>query len=444
MKVLKFGGSSVGTADSIRKVLNCILQNSENGAVVLLSAVSGTTDKLIEAVNLSVSNLSQSINIIENLQIYHQNILYKLTNNQTNSYFKIIDSYFDEIYEKINAFNILGEITQQNYDSIVFYGEFLSTAILYIYSRFLKYDFSLIDSRDFIKTNSEFTKASVDFENSSLEFKKNKDIFTQKSIIIAQGFIASDLRGKTSTLGRGGSDYSATVFGLLLKENGINISEIQIWTDVSGIYSADPRIIENAFIIDTITNSEIRILSYLGAKVLHPHTIKPAYLAKIPVRVLNTFKPEESGTLIDMSDNKKQATINSIIQIENCCQIKINNNINNSCFDIEQKLLKLSLQTDLKPLYSSLTENYLLLILQKYSDLIFDIEEHKHIEYLEINCIAIVGYDIMKFINQILEIAKEFNLNFLGNSENCIFLSTKNKLINIEFNNLHNRIFSNN
>jgi aspartokinase/homoserine dehydrogenase 1 len=441
LKVLKFGGTSVGSADSMRKVINCVENNSTEGCVVLLSAVSGTTDKLLEAAKLSIINIAESLLIIEDLKFHHLKILNNLTDNYHDAYSEILQSYFDEITDKINAFNILGEVTPQNIDSLICYGEMLSTSIFYVYSRFLKFDFSLIDSRDFIKTNSEFNKAVIDFEKSRDEFNKNKDIFSNKSIIIAQGFIGSDFSGKSTTLGRGGSDYSASVFAYLLKSINIEISEIQIWTDVSGVLSADPRIVRNAVTINSMMNTEIRTLSYLGAKVLHPDTIKPAVLANIPVRVLNTFKPLDSGTLIRMENENIPNSINSLIQIENCTEIRVNPPADKSSFEIIPKIFNLTLESDCKPIFSSNTEDSILIIMKNYSEILKDSELLASARIDKISCIAITGSEVGFHLKKVIEIAEKFNLKFVGLTQNCIFLSSNEIVYNEDFNKLHDKLF---
>ena len=184
----------------------------------------------------------------------------------------------------------------------------------------------------------------------------------QNRIVISQGFIGKDERGRITTLGRGGSDYSAALFGY-----GLEASEIQIWTDVSGVLTSDPRKVSQAKSIKEMSANEIRELSFFGAKVLHPDTIKPAVEAGIPIRVLNTFKPEDEGTII--ADTTIEASeFHSISVKANCKALRINLHTSSESLDQLVDILSVLNKNKLKVLLSSSSESTFTVFLDTRSE----------------------------------------------------------------------------
>ena len=187
-------------------------------------------------------------------------------------------------------------------------GSLLSTTILQSAAKSNNINSRFLDIRNYINTNDNYLEAQINAKKTKNKIINFKRELKKYDILITQGFIASDTKGVTTTLGRGGSDYSASVIGAFLKAD-----EIQIWTDVSGVLSADPRKVKDVHPIPKMTFDEIRELAFYGAKVLHPDTIKPAIEEKIPVRILNTFKPKDKGTLIVDSVKSSYSGIRSVI-----------------------------------------------------------------------------------------------------------------------------------
>ncbi|MFA6571841.1 MAG: aspartate kinase, partial [Bacteroidota bacterium] len=226
---------------------------------------------------------------------------------------------FSQLKTLCEGVRLLEESTPRTVDSALAFGEKLSTVIFFYACKEASLDTVLTDAEKLMETNSNFNSAQVDLvktKQNVLEFLNTNN--NSKRIIITQGFIGSDENGITTTLGRGGSDYSAAVFGAVLIAD-----EIQIWTDVSGVLSADPRLVKNTITIPQMSYSEIRELSFFGAKVLHPDTIMPAIENRIPVRIMNTFEPDNPGTLFLDKIESEKTEFHSVLLKNKCKSIQI-------------------------------------------------------------------------------------------------------------------------
>ncbi|HPP40006.1 MAG TPA: lysine-sensitive aspartokinase 3, partial [Candidatus Kapabacteria bacterium] len=237
--VMKFGGSSVANASAMLNVFNIITSQKCNKLVVL-SACKGVTDLLIEAANFSLQNITKSIEIINEISEHHKKIIENTINSELKwKALEKIDVYIRQIREFSEGIHLLQELTAKMMDFFVSFGEKLSTTVFYYILLENKINAVLINSENYIITNSKFGEAEPNYSIIKLKVQNElKPEFDKYDTIIAQGFIGSDLEGRTTTLGRGGSDFSASIYGLAL-----GASEIQIWTDVSGVKSADPRIV---------------------------------------------------------------------------------------------------------------------------------------------------------------------------------------------------------
>jgi aspartate kinase len=289
MKVLKFGGTSVGTAERIKAVANLILnQAGDEGIIIVLSAMSGTTNSLVEISNALDKNKSDlAAEIIKSLE---------------QKYYSVIDDLFstNEFKEKgkelISSHLIfLRSFKAENFSDteerkILAQGELISTRLFHLYLTEQKVESVLIPALNFMRidTNSEPDNYYIK-ENLARELQSYPD----KKIFITQGYICKNLYGEVDNLKRGGSDYSASLIGV-----ANNSDEVQIWTDISGFHNNDPRFVENTYPIPRLTFDEAAELAYFGAKILHPSSVLPAKIANVPVRLKNTMKPEDEGTLI--------------------------------------------------------------------------------------------------------------------------------------------------
>jgi len=303
MIVMKFGGTSVGNADAMKQVAAIVQNDIRIKKVIVLSACSGITNKLLYLAKKSAYiDEQERISLIEEIIHFHSDIIFSLGINSS-----ILDEQFTliakDIYEFCEGISLLGECTPRSLDRLSSFGELLSTLIFYEYVQEIGLDVELVNASLFMTTDSTYTSANIDYDSMILQVHKTIiPKFEHKDIIITQGFIGSDANDIVTTLGRGGSDFSAALIGMAIKAK-----EIVIWTDVSGIASADPKLIPNAHTIEKMSFQEARLLSFFGAKVLHPETILPAIKHNIPVIVKNTFSPHDKGTVI-VSDSSYTAS----------------------------------------------------------------------------------------------------------------------------------------
>jgi aspartate kinase len=292
MKVMKFGGTSVKDADSIKRTVEIIAHQDEK-IFVVVSAFAGVTNSLVKIVELlQMKKFNEAYQESEILKFRHQTVADDLgVNTDTDDFFKWT---FTHLKDVIGAIEILGEITPKSIDLILSKGEILSSKIISEFIVAEGMSACLIDSTEIIKTDSNFNEAEVDVatseSNINLIFRNLSKNF---NVFICGGFIGSNSDGFTTTLGRGGSDYTAAIIA-----SALNAEKLEIWTDVDGILTTDPRIEPDAKLIKQVSYSEASELAYFGAKVLHPKTIYPAISKQIPVYVLNSFNPDSTGTLI--------------------------------------------------------------------------------------------------------------------------------------------------
>ena len=314
MHVLKFGGTSMGSADAMKKV-GSILSTYTLPAVVVVSAMSGTTDQLIQCGELAANGDEGYKAMLQKIEDRHLETTKALIPIQhQSSQLSLIKKGCNEIHDICNGIFLIGEFSLKTKDKLMSYGEWLSSKIFATAIQHIGLNAEWVDSRTLIKTNSNYGNAQVDFSSTNALIKKHFE--TSKPLItVLPGFIASDANGVTSTLGRGGSDYTASIIAA-----GVRADVLEIWTDVSGMMTADPRWVPNAKIIPSISYMEAMELSHFGAKVIYPPTIQPVLNLQIPILVKNTFAPEDPGTSISQhSDNshiiRGISSINSIALI---------------------------------------------------------------------------------------------------------------------------------
>lgn len=319
MKILKFGGTSVGNAERINQVID-IIQNYKNNneeIAVVFSAFSGVTNQLIELAEKAFQRDDSYLGIYQSLRLKHFEIFETLvSNSKTKSVQNIIANTFEELKDILKGVYLLKELTPRIVDSIVSYGERLSA---YIISEALKsknIDCEFLDATGIIKTNSNFGNASVDYK---LTNKNIKNYFKEhKNLQIITGFIASNKSDEITTLGRGGSDLTASIIGAALKAK-----EIEIWTDVNGILSADPRKVKEAIPLKAVTYQEAMEMSYFGAKVIYPPTMQPAFDNNIKIRIRNTFNPDFKGTIVLNKQPKIKFNAKGISSVDNITLLRV-------------------------------------------------------------------------------------------------------------------------
>ena len=295
MQVLKFGGSSVADVAAIELVVSIVEKKlMTDRLVVVISAMAGVTDKLLETgTKAATNNVAYRIELKE-LETYHLDTARKLLPiHEQSATLSIVKQKFNELEALLDGVYLLNEISKRTQDTLVSYGEVLSSILIAAKFSFLPVASTLLDPKQIIVTNSNFTNAAVNF-NATYQNCRDAVSDTATKLFIVPGFIAANELVQTTTLGRGGSDYTAALFAAATKA-----SVLEIWTDVSGMMTADPRIVSHAKTIEHISYQEAMELSHFGAKIIYPPTILPVLQSGIPVRIKNTFEQTTVGTLIE-------------------------------------------------------------------------------------------------------------------------------------------------
>lgn len=309
VKVAKFGGTSMGGGGAIRQVAD-ILTEGEGQKVAVVSAVSGTTDRLIELCELALNKEALDGKLRE-LEEKHEEILKELEVELD------LQMFFTELKNILQGVNLLGELSLSVKDKVIGFGERISSNILAEFLKNKGINSQAISAFDLIFTNNNFGEGKVDFEKSNAAIKNVVgELLNERIFPVITGFIAQSESGDYITLGRGGSDYSAAIIAAALEAK-----ELQIWTDVDGILNTDPRIVSEASVLPQLSFNEASELAYFGAKVLHPKTIKPAVSKNIPVKILNTFNVSAPGTIItnEETESVKSVTYKKGISVINIC-----------------------------------------------------------------------------------------------------------------------------
>lgn len=322
MQVLKFGGSSVANADNIEKVAKIVESKSKTGSIALIvSALGGITDLLLDCGQLAAEGNEQykeQLLIIEKRHLDAVRSLVPIAHQSGT--LTLVKVFCNELEDICKGIFLLKEFTPITKDRITSYGELLSSSI--ITARLLNSGVDAIwkDARELIVTDNNHTNAVVNF-------KLTNEIIAQffneskKTVTVIPGFIGADGNGKTTTLGRGGSDYTAAIVAA-----AIDADSLEIWTDVAGIMTADPRIVKAAKAIPHISYQEAMELSHFGAKVIYPPTIQPVMKKEIPVWIKNTFSPDEYGTLIKSSTGNNESSISGITSINEIALLSLEGN----------------------------------------------------------------------------------------------------------------------
>ncbi len=321
MQVLKFGGTSVGTSEAILKMIAIVKARvNATPTIVVVSAMSGVTDQLILLGQTAAQGNAAYQTMIQNLAEKHEDAVRTLLpTSQQSETLSIVKELIQEI--EFNCAELFNQsaLSLRMQDCLMSYGEILSSKIITAAFEAEGVDQVWLDSRVMIKTNSSYSSAVVD---RALTNQTIQQYFTnptnQHALYIAPGFIASNAAGHTTTLGRGGSDYTAAIYAAAL-----SASILEIWTDVSGMMTADPRIVPHAKGIPKISYHEAMELSHFGAKIIYPPTIQPVMQAHIPIWIKNTFEPAHPGTLIEIASPKDDHFIRGISSIKDICLLSL-------------------------------------------------------------------------------------------------------------------------
>ncbi|WP_406683692.1 bifunctional aspartate kinase/homoserine dehydrogenase I [Seonamhaeicola sp. MEBiC1930] len=293
MKVLKFGGTSVGSSKNINNVISILEDYSKSDSVIcVVSAVGGITDKLLLAGKLAQNKDSEFLEVFNTIKEIHLNIVNELIPNNNNNVIAFVNKRLEELNNLLNGIFLINELSPKTSDKLVSFGELLSSFIIAETMKSRGLSAERKNSQELVITNAIFTKAEVNY---SITNKNIKDYFNAASqqVTILPGFVSKSVNGEQTTLGRGGSDFTAAIVAAALK-----VDQLEIWTDVSGMFTTNPKIVKHAYPISEISYQEAMELSHFGAKVLYPPTVQPVLDLEIPIYIKNTLEPEAAGTKI--------------------------------------------------------------------------------------------------------------------------------------------------
>ncbi|NND61699.1 MAG: bifunctional aspartate kinase/homoserine dehydrogenase I [Flavobacteriaceae bacterium] len=305
MQVLKFGGTSVANAQNIKRVIEILDSKSQEDQIIaVVSALGGVTDSLHQVGDLAHAKDERFLLLFKSISERHIETANEL--GLSSKSLERVEELLEELKKILQGIFLINEFSDKTQDKVLGFGELLSS---YIISESLKVggtDASYKDSRDLIITNSNFTNAQVNRGKTEKNIREYFKAYKPK-VTVMPGFVSQSEEGESTTLGRGGSDFTAAIFAAVLEAD-----LLEIWTDVSGMYTANPKLVPQAFPIQEITYKEAMELSHFGAKVLYPPTIRPVLDREIPILVKNTFSPEDEGTLIRSEIEQGQEPVKGI------------------------------------------------------------------------------------------------------------------------------------
>lgn len=322
--IMKFGGTSIGSVKAHTQAADIVLEQARewDRLVVVISAMSGVTDLLIKGAQTASHGDDQTYQgVVEDLRNRHYRVVNELLdgNGEQAHIQASVDQYLDDYVVFCNSIHVLGELTPRAMDVISSFGERINARILAAFLRQQGLQSEAVDSTELIITDEKFQNAVPLMDLTRNHVNRLLTPLLKRGVVpVVTGFIAATENGVTTTLGRGGSDYSASILGVCLEAD-----EVWIWTDVDGVMTADPKIVPEAKSLPLLSYNEVSELAYFGAKVIHPRTIQPVVKHNIPLRVKNTTNPAHPGTLIDQNSEKVKSTIKAVTLIEGLSMVNV-------------------------------------------------------------------------------------------------------------------------
>ncbi|WP_299781146.1 bifunctional aspartate kinase/homoserine dehydrogenase I [uncultured Formosa sp.] len=321
MKVLKFGGTSVGSSKNITNVVSILTKYAQTDKVIcVVSAVGGITDKLLEAGQLAQSKNSAYSDSFTNIKNIHLNIIKELIPTNNEAVIQHVESKLEALKNLLDGIYLINELSPKTSDKLVSFGELLSSYIIGETLKSKGANAERKNSQELITTNSNFTKAEVNYNITNTNIQEYFKTSTF-DITILPGFISKSVTGEITTLGRGGSDFTAAIVAAALE-----VDQLEIWTDVSGMYTANPKLVKQALPIDKLSYQEAMELSHFGAKVLYPPTVQPVLSLQIPIHIKNTLDPDAVGTIISKDGSNVNNTAKGITNISNISLLTLQGN----------------------------------------------------------------------------------------------------------------------
>lgn len=320
MQVLKFGGTSVGSAANINSVIDILKSYAEKDQVIcVVSAVGGITDKLLNVGNLAQTGDENYNDAFQTIKTIHTSLFSELNPQEKDGLNSFLEEQLTHLKKLLDGIYLINELSPKTSDKLVSFGELLSSYI--ITQTMVNRGMEAVrkNSQDLIVTNSAYTKAEVKYDATN---KNIRDYFKKsQAITILPGFVSKSEEGEFTTLGRGGSDFTAAIIAAALK-----VEQLEIWTDVSGMFTANPKLVKQAYPIERLSYQEAMELSHFGAKVLYPPTVQPVLDLNIPILIKNTLKPDADGTLIKNHINPNKNSVSGISNINDIALLTLQGN----------------------------------------------------------------------------------------------------------------------
>jgi aspartate kinase len=324
LKVLKFGGTSVQHAKAIANVVRIIESRNSEPLVVVTSACAGVTNSLLGIIRSAAEGgLLKAKSELNLLRLRHETIASELIKaNHREEFNSLVRADCRKVEKSLRSISVRGKASDRQSDAIVSHGERWSSNLLLRALVDRGISTALVDSTEYLITNEEFMNATPLFDVINTKAPKVLlPLLEENSVVVTQGFVGKSSQGRITTIGRGGSDYSASIIGAAL-----GVKEIEIWTDTDGILSADPRLVADVLSIQELSAEEATELAHFGAKVIHPSTLTPALESNIPVRILNSLNPTHPGTLIRENQGPAHLGVKSVTGRRGVCSIALRKN----------------------------------------------------------------------------------------------------------------------
>ncbi len=318
--VAKFGGTSVGTPERVRRVVDLAMAtDAAYRRVVVSSAFGGITDRLLAAIDAAVARTGEHRAILAEIRERHAAALASLAvEDERAALEQTLGTLFTEVGELLYGVYLLRECTPRFRDAIISAGERASVPLVAAAFRSAGHDAVALDATAFVRTDDAFGEAAVDFETTGRLVREALGAIPDATVAVVTGFVASTEDGVTTTLGRSGSDYTATILA-----GALDAAECVIWTDVDGVLSADPRVVPDAFSLPRLSYEEAAELAHFGAKVLHPRTMRPLARKGVPLLIKNTLRPEAAGTVIGPADPDVEPAIRAVTAIRDAALVRV-------------------------------------------------------------------------------------------------------------------------
>lgn len=419
MIIMKFGGTSTQNASAMLNVTNIVKANLDKQPLVVISAIAQATNQLELMGNYA--QLGDSTNakvVLKNFLERHLSIVEEAvkTSDRRDELIKTINGFGAEIYELIQGTAIIRELTPKVLDKFYSYGELLSSLIISYIMKENGINTVWVDTKDFMITDDNFNRASPIYDIIDIKIKNCLHQYLIKGkTIVSQGFLGATINGDRTTMGRESSDFSAAIIG-----SALDAVDIQIWTDVDGILSGDPNIVENPVINKILTFEEAYELSLLGAKVLHPNTMLPAQIKNIPIHIYNSKRPEMSGTLIvNDSSVSISSPVKSITYKKKITLISVQQKVRTTQFVFWENILNIFTKYKIDPILTSTSKFKFCAVFDSISNI--ESLKHEMKEFGEISIcenltlISLVGKNILaskKFIINIFSELKHINVEY--------------------------------